>query len=141
MREATFDTGALVRLQRERRKLKDVLQMAAEEEIALTTSAAALVEFLGGSPRSLRARADWIASRFEVAAITEVVARRAATLVRAARDTFPSASPGPIDALVVAEAERQGSVVVISGDRKDFEALAASGRPRVIDLEALIAGG
>lgn len=112
-----------------------------EEGTALITSAAALTEFLGGSPRELRSAGDWVASLFRIESVDEGLARRAATLMRGALDAAPAASPGPIDALVAAEAERRQGKVVIAGDRADFAALAAaSGRFEVIDLEALIAG-
>jgi hypothetical protein len=107
--------------------------------VTLTTSAVALTEFLGGAPRPQRGDADWIASRFLVGGVTEATARRAATLMRAALDLAPTAAPGAVDATVVAEAERRGADVVISGDRNDFEALeAASGRVRIIDIDDLI---
>jgi predicted nucleic acid-binding protein len=108
--------------------------------MVLWVPAAALTEFLGGSPRADRARADWIASFFEVSGIDETLARRAATLMRAALDRAPSASPSATDALVAAQAERRGANLVISGDRDDFEPLvSASERIRLVDLEDLIA--
>jgi len=137
--EVVFDTGALVRLQREGGTLRNLIETAREEEVSLVVSAATLTEFLGGSPRRQRGAADWIASHFETAAVTEAVARRGATLMRLARDASRSASPGPIDALAATEGERRGAHVVVSGDRADFDALAAaSGRFRVIDLDALL---
>lgn len=76
----------------------------------------------------------------EVGTVDEMIGRRAATLMRASLDGSTQASPGAIDALVAAEAERRGCEVVISGDRNDFDALAtASGRFKVIDLEDVVA--
>jgi predicted nucleic acid-binding protein len=99
-----------------------------------------LTEFLGGSAGARRARADWVASFFEISGINESLARRAATLMRAALDAAPSASPSAIDALGAADAERRGAQLVISGDRDDFEPLvSASERIRLVDLEDLIA--
>jgi predicted nucleic acid-binding protein len=140
MSDIAFDTGALIRLERDRDALRHILQGIKEREDRLTMSAAALTEFLGRAPRMDRGGADWIASHFEIGAVTEGIARRASTLMRAALDSAAAkALPGPIYALVVAEAERRGADVVVSGDRADFEALeAASERVRVIDIEDLI---
>jgi predicted nucleic acid-binding protein len=138
VRNTAFDTGALIRLQRDRAALRDVLKAWSAEQVSLSASAVAITEFLGGSPRQQRGAADWIAFRFEISGITEPLARRGATLMRLSRDA--SASPaGPIDALVVAEAEARGATVVISGDRADFAALAAaSGHVEMVDIEELI---
>jgi PIN domain-containing protein len=137
--DVVLDTGALVRFQRERRLLTALIAVAETDDLELVASATTLAEFLGASPRSARGAADWIASLLKPAAVDEVITRRAATLMRAARDAAPTASPGPIDALVAAEAERRAADVVIHGDRADFAALAsASGRFRAIEIEDLI---
>lgn len=131
----------MIRLQRDRVLLRELLRIVHRDGVRLGTSAPALTEFLGGAPPQLRPAATWIGSHLEVASVDETAARRAAALMQAALDGSPSSSPSAVDALVAAEAERRRGRLAISGDRGDFEALAvASGALEVVDLEALTSG-
>lgn len=104
----------------------------------LRTAAPVLVEFLGGSPRRLRAGAQYLSSFLEIGPVDEALARRAAALRQRALDLAPEADPSAIDALVATEAERADATLVIDGDRAGFDALAeASGVLQVRDLTAL----
>lgn len=114
------------------------LQIAAKRQYILRVPAPALTEFLGGSPRALRAAADYAASRVRVSPVDEPLARRAARLQRSAIDAGARRLPGPIDALVAASAESPGDVLVFDGDRADFEALGrVSGRIELRELREI----
>lgn len=130
-----FDTGALVALQRERQTLLTIIDIAHEDGVRLRTTAPALTEFLGRSPRQLRGAGLHTISLFEIGTADEPLARRAALLQQGALDAGGRSSPSSIDALVAADAETVGGTLIYDGDRGGFEALAeASGR---IELEAL----
>lgn len=139
MTDVTLDTGALIRLQRDRTLLRELLSLAHHESVHLVTPAPALTEFLGGSSRQHRPAADWVGSHLQVGTVDAEAARRGAALIRGAKDAAPSSSPSAIDALVAAQAEQLSGTVAIAGDRSDFDALAtASGQLKIVDLEALI---
>ena len=129
MRTLVLDTGALAAVQRDPVRFLALLDVAAERNLRLRTTAPVLTEFLGGSPRSLRARGAYVTSRLRVGAVDEHLARRAALLRQVALDQSAGRTePSAIDALVVADAEVEGGLAVYDGDRADFEALVrASG--------------
>lgn len=134
-----LDTGALVALQRDRRRLIALVMLARQESRALRTSAPVITEFLGHSPRRLRLAGEYVISRFSRADATETLARRAAVLIQAAIDDGGSARPSAIDALVAAEAEATDAGLVFDGDDADFEALArASGALEIQKLSELV---
>jgi len=85
-----------------------------------------VTEFLGRAPRPRRDSALWVLSALYVTEVDEVMARRAARLLQQALDIGPGSDPSPIDALVAAEAERHAAVLVVDGDRDDFEALRSA---------------
>lgn len=139
MTSYVLDAGALVALQRDRRLLRALIRAAHEDGISLRTSAPALTEFLGGSPRRLRASADHLSSYLDVGAVDEERARRAAVLQRASLDAGARRTPGAIDALVAAEAEASEAWLIIDGDRAAFQALSdASGRLELRELGELV---
>lgn len=134
-----IDTGALVALQRERRRLLALLDAADARGLQLRAPAPVLTEFLGRSPRNLRRAADHVSSHLEVSTVGELLARRAAFLQRAAFDAGGRADPSAIDAIVAADAEAIGGWLIHDGDRADFEALAdASGLIEVKQLRELV---
>jgi predicted nucleic acid-binding protein len=134
-----LDTTVLVALQRQPHRLLALLDTATKREYEVHVPAAALTEFLGGSPPALRSAADYAASRVEIPPVTEPIARRAAALQRTAADRGARRLPGPIDAILAASAEVPGSVLVFDGDRVDFEALAdASGRLVLKELREVV---
>lgn len=133
-----LDSGALVALQRDPKRLRALVQLAHQEGRTLRTSAPVITEFLGRSPRRLRGSADYVASRLTASDVNEALARRAATLIQSVLDAGGHADPSAIDGLVAAEAEAATAGLVFDGDQRDFEALAAaSGAIELIDLEAL----
>lgn len=134
-----LDTGALVALQRDRRRFMALVKLAREEGRALRTSAPVITEFIGHSPRRLRPAADYVASRFTVSDVTGSLARRAAALIQGVLDAGGRARPSAIDALVAAEAEATSAGLVFDGDRRDFEGLAeASAQLEVRELADLV---
>lgn len=135
MVDLVLDTGALVALQRDQRRLRALVKLAQEESRILRTTAPVLTEFLGRSPRELRRAAAYVSSHLEASSVDETLARRAALLLRAVLDAGGRADPSAIDALVAAEAEDKTAAIVFEGDRADLIALAqASG---VIELREL----
>lgn len=138
MRRLVLDTGALVALQRDRVKLRGLLQISADLGYDLRTTAPVITEFLGGSSPSLRGAAEYVCSRLRVAPVDEALARRAAALMQAAIAAAPRVRPSPVDALVAAEAERAEAEILLDGDQKDFEALSEwSDRIELIALNEL----
>lgn len=138
MRDLILDTGALIGLQRDPRRLRALIRIAHEDERTLGTTAPVLTEFLGGSPPAARAVAVYIAAQLSVAAVDEMLARRAATLIQVALDAGGRARPGAVDALAAAQAERRSAALVFDGDHADFEALArASGTLEIRELREL----
>lgn len=134
-----FDTGALVALQRDLSALAALLKRAYEKERRLVVSAAVLAEFLGYSPRRLKASGEYVASHFQVADATEEHALRAALLIRGALNAGGKSRPSAVDALTAALAEATGAAIVYQGDRQDFEALAAaSGQLEIQELRQLV---
>ena len=122
--DLVLDTGALAALQRDRKRLLTFVDVSAEQGRKLRTTAPVVTEFLGHSPRRLRAAAEHVLSHFRVASVDGASARRAAALTHSVLDAGGRARPSAIDALVAAEAEATGAVLVFDGDRRDFEALA-----------------
>lgn len=137
--DLVFDTGALVALQRDLSALGALLKRAFEKERRLVVSAAVLAEFLGYSPRRLRASGEYVASHFQVADATEEQALRAALLIRGALNAGGKSRPSAVDALAAALAETTGAALVYQGDRPDFEALAAaSDHLEIMELSDLV---
>ena len=140
MKQLVFDTGALIAVQRDLTRYRSLIRLAREHGVPLRTSAAVLTEFLGGSPRRSRAAASFVASRLVAGNVTGDRARRAALLQQGALDAGRSTDPDAIDALVAAEAEQHGGLLVIDGDRPAFEALAEASHDGITlaDLDDLI---
>jgi predicted nucleic acid-binding protein len=139
MTDVTLDTGALIRLQRDRTLSRALLRAARSDGVRLRTTAPALTEFVGGSTPGRRPAAEWVMSWIFLTGVDETAARRAASLMSTARNSSPSSAPSAVDALVAADAERAGGRLAISGDRADFEPLAAaSGRFELVDLEDVL---
>lgn len=139
MRTFVLDTGALIALQRDRGRLRTLLELVTEYGYELRTSAPVLTEFLGGSPPRLRRAGDYVCARVRIGEVDETIARRAATLRQGAMKASPGTAPSAIDALVSTEAERHGGVLIIDGDRADHEALAGVARAYVLkDLAEIL---
>lgn len=134
-----LDTGALVALERDARRLRAFLQAADTQNATLRTSAPTLAEFLGNAPAERRRQAEHVASYLEVDPSDEAMARRGAVLMREAMDKAPDSRPSAVDALGLVDAEALEGLLVYDGDRSDFEALAqASGSARIVALAELV---
>jgi predicted nucleic acid-binding protein len=107
----TFDTGALIALERGNRRLRGVLITAEREGLDITVPAPVLIEWWRGGPRQ-RAILDSV-----------TVEPTTATLAKLAGEAI-AAVPGatPIDALVVASAAQRGDLVYTS-DVEDLDRL------------------
>jgi predicted nucleic acid-binding protein len=134
-----LDTGVLIALQRDQRRLRALAKLAREEALALRCSAPVLVEFLGGARPGARAAAAYVSSHVTFGPVDGAVARRAASLRQVALDAGKRSRPSAIDALVAVEAERTGGLLLFDGDHADFAALAsASGSIEIVDLADLV---
>ncbi len=108
----TFDTGALIALERRSARMGKVLYEARERRMRITVPAAVLAEWWRGTSR----RRDDIRECFEVEPLEENVAKLAGEALAAlARATV-------IDAIVMASASLRGDVVYTS-DVDDLMAL------------------
>jgi predicted nucleic acid-binding protein len=109
----TFDTGALIALERGNKRMRAVLLAAEQEGLDVTVPAAALIEWWRSGPRQREVLA---------AVAVEPTTERLAKLAGEAIATVPGATP--IDALVMASAAQRGDVVYTS-DFDDLDALRA----------------
>lgn len=135
MTSYALDTTSLIALQRDPARATALADAASESGSTIRVSAVTLAEFLGGSTRRTRHGADHVSSLLDVGIVDERLARRAAELERAVADARGRVRPGPIDALVIADAEAIEASVIIDGDRAAFSALArASGQVQVVEL-------
>lgn len=133
--DLVLDSGALVALQRDRRRLVALVMIAREQGRALRTSAPVITEFLGHSPRQLRPDGEYVISRVTASGVSELLARRAATLIQKALDEGGRPRPSAIDAILAAEAEATEAALIFDGDQGDFEALASASES--LELRAL----
>jgi predicted nucleic acid-binding protein len=104
----TFDTGALIALERGNKRMRGVLLAAERERIEATVPAAVLIEWWRNGPR----QRDVLAS-----VRVEPTSERLAKLAGEAIAAVPGATA--IDALVMASAAQRGDVVYTS----DFDDL------------------
>ena len=109
----TFDTGALIALERGNKRMRGVLLAAEREGLDVTVPAPVLTEWWRNGPRQ-RAILDGVT--------VEHTSERLAKLAGEAIAAVPSATP--IDALVVASAAQRGDVVYTS-DFEDLDRLRA----------------
>jgi predicted nucleic acid-binding protein len=117
-----LDSGAVTAFANADLRLRRHLaHLSRHADVSFVVPATVLIEATTGA-----ASRDANVNRFlrgcEVAALTEMLARRAAALRRAAR------LGSPVDASVVATAEMRGGGVVLTGDLRDLRALAAHAR-------------
>jgi predicted nucleic acid-binding protein len=110
----TFDTGALIALERKRHRMRKIFSMAVADGIRVTVPTAVVLEWW----RRRSDLADDILASVDVEPLDLELAKMAGTALAAvARAT-------PIDALVMASAARRGDVVYTSdfGDLARLEA-------------------
>lgn len=113
----TFDTGALIGLERSRHHMRKVFDVAATNDVRITVPAVVVAEWWRlGRKEKERAR---LLRAVAIDAITEGVAR----LAGVALTLVPMAQT--IDALVMASACRRPNEIVYTSDVADLEALRA----------------
>ena len=108
----TFDTGALIALERRRQRIKEVVERALERDQAITVPADVVGEWWRGRT-DLR---DAILERVDVEPLTESLAKLAGEALGAVRGATL------VDAIVMASAASRGDVVY-SSDVEDLEKL------------------
>jgi hypothetical protein len=106
----TFDTGALIGLERRRHRIRRVFATAVRDHVRLTAPAAVIVEWWRGRTDL----AEDILASVDVEPVDELLAKAAGEALAA----VPEATA--IDAIVMASAARRGDVVYTS----DFDDLA-----------------
>jgi predicted nucleic acid-binding protein len=106
----TFDTGALIGLERRHHRIRRVFATAVRDDVRVTVSAAVVVEWW----RRRTDLAEDILASVDVEPVDEVLARAAGEALA----SIPEATA--IDAIVMASAARRGDVVYTS----DFDDLA-----------------
>jgi predicted nucleic acid-binding protein len=111
----TFDTGALIALERRRQRMADVFRRATQRGVPITVPASVVAEWWRGQ-RSQLAR-DILAA-VDVEPVTEPIARAAGEALAATRRR------NSVDAVVVASAAMRGDIVYTS-DVADLTRLAA----------------
>ena len=112
-RGITFDTGALIALERRGRRMTAVLKAAHEDDLLITVPAAVLVEWWRGQPKNVASVLD--------AVRVELLTDRLARIAGLALSSCPG-SVGAIDAIVMASAAQRGDHVYTS-DLNDLQAL------------------
>ena len=108
----TFDTGALIALERGDKRMRVVLETAALDEIPITVPAVVVAEWWRGPGR----RRETILPSVDVEETSEHIARIAGEAMAA----IPSATV--VDAIVMASAAQRGGIVYTS-DLADMERL------------------
>ena len=108
----TFDTGALIALERGDKRMRVVLETATLDDVRITVPAVVVAEWWRGHGR----RREAILASVDVEPTSEHVARVAGEVMAA----LPSATA--IDAIVMASAAQRGGIVYTS-DLEDLERL------------------
>jgi predicted nucleic acid-binding protein len=110
----TFDTGALIALERRSQRIRSLVEMATDRKIRITVPAAVMTEWWRGRT-DLR---EAIVGAVRVEPLTDVLARIAGEALASV------AGATSIDAIVMASAAQRGDVVFTS-DVDDLERLRA----------------
>lgn len=110
----TFDTGALVALERRRQRMRELVERAATRGLPITVPADVVAEWWRGRT-DLR---EAILESVDVEPLTEALAKLAGEALAAVRGATP------VDAIVMASAATRGDVV-FSSDVGDLERLRA----------------
>ncbi len=108
----TFDTGALIALERRRQRARHVLERALEAKVRITVPSAVLTEWWRGRTDAR----DRIVAAIRVEPLSESLAKLAGEALAAVRGTTA------IDAMVMASAALRGDIVYTS-DVADLERL------------------
>jgi len=110
----TFDTGALVALERRRQRMRELVERAMTRGLPITVPADVVAEWWRGRT-DLR---EAILESVDVEPLTEALAKLAGEALAAVRGATP------VDAIVMASAATRGDVV-FSSDIGDLERLRA----------------
>lgn len=110
----TFDTGALIALERRSQRARKILERATELKVRITVPSAVLTEWWRGRS-DVR---DAILAAVRVEPLSAPVAKLAGEALASVREATP------IDAIVMASAAQRGDVVYTS-DVDDLQKLAA----------------
>lgn len=110
----TFDTGALIGLERRTERMKAVLSAIVARRLPVTIPAVVVAEWFRGQRDAGRI----LSLARHIEPTTEALARLAGVALRVARDA------SAIDAIVMASAAQRGDVVYTS-DIEDLQALGA----------------
>jgi predicted nucleic acid-binding protein len=100
----TFDTGALIALERRRQRMKQIMERALERDQRITVPADVVVEWWRGRT-ALR---DDILQSVDVEPLTEAIAKRASEALAAVRGSTL------VDAVVMVSAASRGDIVYTS---------------------------
>jgi predicted nucleic acid-binding protein len=125
----TFDTGALIGLERKRHAMREVYAAAVAHHVPITVPAVVIAEWWRAGVRE-KERATILRS-VRVEPLTDYVARLAGVAVGLVRGA------GTIDAIVMASASLRGDVVY-SSDPDDLARLHAS-VPQFANVRVLVA--
>jgi len=110
----TFDTGALIALERRSQRMRDVLRRSVERRLKVTVSTAVLAEWWRGGGRERRE----ILQSVDIEPLTEHIAKLAGEAIAAIEGATT------VDAIVMASAAQRGDVVYTS-DFSDLDKLHA----------------
>jgi predicted nucleic acid-binding protein len=110
----TFDTGALIALERREQRARQVLERAAEQKVRITVPAAVITEWW----RSRTDTRERILAAVRVELLSESIAKIAGKALAAVRGATS------IDAIVMASAAQRGDVVY-TADVSDLTKLAS----------------
>ena len=110
----TFDTGALIALERRGQRARQVLERATEQKVRITVPAAVITEWWRGRS-DVRER---ILAAVRIEPLSDGLAKVAGIALAAVKGATA------IDAMVMASAAQRGDVVY-TGDVSDLEKLAA----------------
>jgi predicted nucleic acid-binding protein len=110
----TFDTGALIALERRGQRARQVLERATEQKVRITVPAAVITEWWRGR-NDVRER---ILAAVRVEPLSDQLAKFAGEAIAAVKGATP------IDAIVMASAAQRGDVVYTT-DISDLNKLAA----------------
>ena len=111
----TFDTGALIGLERSRHHMRKVFDVAVGHEIRITVPAVVVAEWWRSGRRE-KERAKVLR-----AVVVEPLAEHVARLAGAALTLVPTAQT--VDAIVMASASQRPEEIVYTSDVDDLEAL------------------
>jgi len=106
----TLDTGALIALERQRKRIREVVAVAQAGKDRITVPACAIAEWWRGPDK----RRHLIRAMFDVEPLDEALAKLAGEALASLRKKSDVDAGVTIDAIVMASAARRGDVVYTS---------------------------